>query len=415
MSFILLTVGKDLRRRAADPLALLIWIAFPVLLGVLVSMLGSGGGPAPTARVLVADLDNSVVSALFLGALQQEDVSRFVAIERVELEVGRARIDDGEGTALLVLPAGFGAALLADEPTQLELVTNPAERILPAIVVEGLEVISELVFYGQRVLGDDVRAMLPDVPADIALVEAALVGEIATTLTERLRTAANVADSPPFELELGAELGVSTNEDTSGFDFARFILPGILFMSILFIAQGLSEDIWNEKSSGTLRRAIVAPHPLELFVAGKLLAGLVLIFGVAVIALGIGVASFGVPLARAAVAVFWSAYAGTALLGLFLFIAMISSSRRAANVTSTAVLFPLMMLGGSFLPFEAMPAWMAAVGVRTPNGIAVMQLRDLLFGPTDIGALVIATLALAFTLVVTLWLCARRLYRFATS
>ena len=47
------------------------------------------------------------------------------------------------------------------------------------------------------------------------------------------------------------------------------------------------------------------------------------------------------------------------------------------NVVISAVLFPLLMLGGSFFPSEAMPGWMAQVGRWTPNGWAVERLKAL--------------------------------------
>jgi ABC-type multidrug transport system permease subunit len=56
------------------------------------------------------------------------------------------------------------------------------------------------------------------------------------------------------------------------------------------------------------------------------------------------------------------------------------------------IIFPLMMLGGSFFPFESMPAWMAAVGRWTPNGLGVTQLKELLYG--DVAPLPIAVAAL---------------------
>lgn len=415
MRFLLTSACKDFRRRAADPFALLIWIAFPVLLGTLISLLGGNDGPAPTAHVLVADQDDSVVSNMLLGAARQGTENELVSIEEVALDAGQTRIGEGDGTALLIVPRGFGTALLNDEPTELELVTNPAERILPAIVIEGLEVFGEAAFYGQRLLGEPVRTLADGPQPGDDFVESAVIAEIAARINDRLIEAGSMLSSPMLELDLDDDAATEDANGAGAFDFARFILPGILFMSILFIAQGLSEDFWTEKAAGTLRRAVDVPHSLAIFVGGKLLAGLVLIGLVAIVALGMGSLTFGVPLVRAALAVLWCAYAGMALLCLFLLIAIMCTSRRAANVTSTVILFPLMMLGGSFLPFEAMPEWMRAIGVWTPNGIAVVELRDLLFGSTDPASLASAIAAIAATLGLTLFLSVRRLNVFVTS
>lgn len=61
---------------------------------------------------------------------------------------------------------------------------------------------------------------------------------------------------------------------------------------------------------------------------------------------------------------------------------------------SNSIVMPLLFLGGSFFPFEAMPAWMAAIGRWTPNGWALTHLTDLLFGRENAVALTMAWAAL---------------------
>jgi ABC-type multidrug transport system permease subunit len=80
------------------------------------------------------------------------------------------------------------------------------------------------------------------------------------------------------------------------------------------------------------------------------------------------------------------------------------------------VLFPLMMLGGSFFPFEVMPAWMARIGRLTPNGQGVTQLRALLAGQADATALAIAFGVMLLTAVAAFAASARLLRgRFAAG
>ena len=59
-----------------------------------------------------------------------------------------------------------------------------------------------------------------------------------------------------------------------------------------------------------------------------------------------------------------------------------------------ALMFPLMMVGGSFFPFEAMPAGMAFVGRMTPNGWALEQLKRILLGKVEISSLAISFVGL---------------------
>ncbi len=335
-----------------------------------------------------------------------------MSVEEVDLDTGQERIGDGDGTALLIVPEGFGSALLEDEPTVLTLITNPAQRILPAIIIEGLEILGELVFYGQRLAGDPIREVADSLPpSQDGAFDVGTFAEVGEMINERLTTTDNLISPPVLDLRLEDADAEGTDEPAvvSGLDFARLFLPGMIFMSVLFITQGISSDLWQEKQGGTLRRAVSAPQSLLLFVGGKLIAGLALIAMVATVALGVGVLVVDLSPLRVPMAIVWCAYAGTALLGLFLFIAILGSTQRTANLISTMTLFPLMMIGGSFFPLEAMPEWMQAIGAWTPNGQAVVQLRELLFGAPEPRALAVATVAIGVTAGVTLLLCVRRL------
>ena len=417
MKFLLLSARKDLMRRFADPLALLMWIGLPAMLGTLISLFAGNDGATPTARILLVNQDDSAIGHLLGAALGASGADAFLSVEEVGLQTGQERIGDGDGTALLIVPAGFGDALLNDRPTELTLIVNPAAPTLSAIVIEGLEIIGEAAFYGQRMLGEPIREIAAGPGPDLDFFDSAAIADLAAEINDRLRAAGNLLNPPILGLDFGAEEaeGVQSVEDAgASFDLARFIVPGMIFMSILFIAQGMSDDLWKEKDEGTLRRAVSSPHSLLPFVAGKLLAGLLLIATVGTVALLVAVWVFDLPLLRVPLAIVWCTFAGTALLGLFQFVAILGTSKRTANLVTTMILFPLMMIGGSFFPFEAMPAWMRAVGVWTPNGMAVVQLRELLFGTPEPAALAVAASMIAATAGASLYLCVRPLRGFVT-
>ena len=72
MRFLRHAVRKDLLRAAADPLALVLYLGIPLVIGALITFLvaGGGDGPKPVAHLLVADEDDSVASGLFLSLLK---------------------------------------------------------------------------------------------------------------------------------------------------------------------------------------------------------------------------------------------------------------------------------------------------------------------------------------------------------
>ena len=103
---------------------------------------------------------------------------------------------------------------------------------------------------------------------------------------------------------------------------------------------------------------------------------------------------FGVPIGRTPAALVWAAYAGGALFSYLVLIQIFASTTRGGQFLSSMIVFPLMMIGGSFFPLEVMPAWMARIGRWTPNGIGVAQLKEILFGHPDPARLAIAAIAI---------------------
>ena len=139
MRFLFATARKDLLRLRNDWPALLLWIGIPLLVGGLL-VLVFGGDSNPRARLLVDDRDGSLAGRLLTGGFTQGPLAEIVEVEGVETDLGLRRMEDGDASALLVIPEGFGDALLDGRPASLELVTNPSQTILPGILQAALDI-----------------------------------------------------------------------------------------------------------------------------------------------------------------------------------------------------------------------------------------------------------------------------------
>ena len=118
---------------------------------------------------------------------------------------------------------------------------------------------------------------------------------------------------------------------------------------------------------------------------------------------------------RIPAALLWCAFVSGALVSLLTLLHLWAGTQRGSEMLAGVVTFPLMMLGGSFFPFETMPAWMAAIGQWTPNGLGVTRLTELLYGDASAAALAIAVLGIGVSAGVAFlgsWL---RLRRFANA
>jgi ABC-2 type transport system permease protein len=385
--FLLASARKDLQWRRRDPVALLIWIGIPFALAILLGLVSGSGGP-PRARLLLVDQDDSFVSRLLVSAARSGQAQELLDVETVSLDEGRARIAAGRASALLILPAGFGDAVLLEQPAQLSLVTNPAQRFLPDVVRGGVEILVEATFYLQRLMGEPLRDIVVGPESDETFVADAVVAGISTDINRRLRAIEGVL-LPPVLTVTAETVGAAPVATTS---FALLFFPGALLLSLLFIAEGMSADIWKEKEQGVLRRVASAPHHVALFVGGRLAAGFVMMLIVCAGGLVLGAMVFDLPAWRLPLALAWCAFAGTALLAFFLFLQTLGSSSRTANLLTMMVLFPMVMIGGSLFPLEVMPAWMAAIGGWTPNGFALVTLKGLLGGTADVAEFALAVL-----------------------
>ena len=412
--FILATARKDLRRRLADPAALLIWLAMPVAIGALLVLINSGDGGAPHGRVLVADEDRSFVSGLITGIPSQGGLAEVFDVVNVERDEGRRLIDDGEATALLILPAGLQSAFAGHGNAEIQLVTNPSHRILPSVIEEALEMVVDSSVYTERLLAEPALRL-----ADLPLVDRTtptkpfgeFLAELAKRVDLRLRESGKRVLAPPV---LSVEFPAAPDVGAAGtspavLDVGKIFLPGMIFLSVLFIAQGMSGDVWNEKRLGTLRRAASSPPSMAAFLAGKVLAGGSIVALVALVGVAAGLLLFDLSLSHAPLAVLWVTFSGCVMLAYFVLLQSFASSQRAGDMLSNIVLFPVLMLGGSFFPLEMMPDWMAAIGRWTPNGAALVRLREILDAQPDFPAILAAALSSGLPGALAFVLAARRL------
>lgn len=405
MRYVWATALKDLRRRLRDPLALALWVGIPLAVLTLLSLAFGGGEVQPQARLLIADGDGSLVSGLLAGSLGQGPMSDLILVEEVAEEEGRRRIGAGDGSALLLIPPGFGAAVLESRPTRLTLLTNPAQSILPGIVEEALSLVADAVFYLQRLFGDELATLAGGPPDGASTFPDTLVSATSVSINQLIGGVSDYLFPPRLDVTVTVE----EPEGQKRLDLGALFFQSMFFLAILFIAQGMSDDLWVEKRQGTLPRALTTPHGAASLLAGKLLAALLLLLVIALLGVGAGAALYGFPAAGVLPAALWAAASGLVLLVMFTLLQLFATSQKAGGLLSNLVLFPLMFLGGSFFPFEAMPGWLAAIGRRLPNGWALEQFKAILGGDATAAALAPGAAGLLTATAVGAWLAARRL------
>jgi ABC-type transport system involved in cytochrome c biogenesis permease component len=368
MGFVFASFRKDLARWWQDPLAVLLWLGIPFLIGGLITAMVDGGdGASPTGVLLIHDEDESLISGFIAGAYSQGQLGELISVEQVTLDEGTERINAGEASGFLIIPDGFGAAFLEDKPVTLTLKTNPSQTILPGIMQDVTEILLDLGFYAQALFGPEIEQindLVNDtVPNDV------FVADIAVKIQGKIETVSPLLFPPAFDLKIVEPAAAEPRPD-----IAVLFLPGIVLMAILFSAQGLSADYWKERETGTLRRLVSTSGLLSRFVYGKALAAAVVIGLLAAITLTLGFLYHGLTWSKFIPSLVWVTISGVGLFAWFAALQMLFATQKAANLLTSILLFPLLMMGGSFFPLDVLPDWLAAIGRMSPNGFVVDRL-----------------------------------------
>lgn len=180
----------------------------------------------------------------------------------------------------------------------------------------------------------------------------------------------------------------------------RSLGPGLLALTILFGASSMEAIvIVFERRIRTLERLFLAPLHLWALLAGKLLGGM--IFGLTVtlavllIALiFLGLANINWPLL--ALALLFSATTFSAL-GAFVSVAMreVFEAQTLANF----IRFPMVFLGGVFVPVDSLPVSLQIIARLLPLTYAVEAFRSALTGAASTYSLLDLAVLAVFTIV----------------
>ena len=381
----------------------MLWLGIPLMIGTLITLMMDGqGGAKPQGFLLIADQDQTILSRLMISAYSQGELAEIIIVRKVTAEQGAREIEAGDASGFLLIPKGFTRAFLSSEPNTLVLKTNPSQTILPGIIREVTSILLDLGSYAHALFGEEIEQITAGIEDDLA--DTPGVANIALALQTKIERIVPSLLPPAIDIVVAAP-----EDDGPAVPIALLFLPGITLMAIMFAANGLASDFWNEREQGTLKRLWFAPGQVLSFVGGKAVAAGLLIAGISGFALLIGFLYHAVPLSRLPSSLLWAGISGTALFAWFSTLQMMGKTRRAANLISSMLLFPLLLAGGSFFPFAALPDGMAAFGRLTPNGFVVDQLTNEMIAAQSWSIAPVNWLIIAVMAITGLLVCSWRL------
>jgi ABC-2 type transport system permease protein len=377
-------VRKDLLRQRRAPLAVLLTLAFPLLFSALIALtFGGSGDRMPKVQLLVEDRDQSWLSGALLTATENEQFGEYFEVRAAGPD-GRSQMEQGEASALWVIPRGFGADFLAGRPVRFELVLNPAQSILPEIAEQMLTVLVDLLSGASRVLREPLDQLQVLIDEDSPPGPEAITS-ISLAVYHTIEGVAEYVNPPVITLEsiqLADETEADATAGPGGSDTGNiflFVLPGVAVWSLFMLGDLAMRDLLTETTKGTLRRQLSGPMPPWQIIAAKALYAAALATIGLIVLSGIGLAVAPRPVDPAGF-IMLSLAVVLAVTGFASVVYGGAPSERAGTTLSSVVLLILAFAGGAFIQTSQMPRAVQRISPFSPFYWGTEGYRELIQG-----------------------------------
>jgi ABC-2 type transport system permease protein len=196
---------------------------------------------------------------------------------------------------------------------------------------------------------------------------------------DRARIIAMLLQPLLFLFVMGTGLG-SVISTSDAVDFRTFLFPGVLAMSVLFLAVFAGISLVWDREFGFLREMLVAPISKGAIIVGKVAGGATTATLQACIILLLGPlvdVKYSVELVLVLLLALFLGSSMLTALGVVLS-ARIKTIQAAMPMTQMLIM-PMMFLSGSLFPLANLPTWLSVLTKLNPLTYAVQPMRAAVF------------------------------------
>lgn len=174
---------------------------------------------------------------------------------------------------------------------------------------------------------------------------------------------------------------------TGGFDFKKFVFPGVVAMSVVSTAIFSAMSIVWDREFGFLREMLVAPTSRASLVLGKTAGGATVatMQGTVMLVLAPAIGVHLTPLLVLEV-IGLALLMAVALTSFGVFLASHIDKMESFGVVVQLVMFPMLFLSGAMFPLSGLPNWLSALTRLNPLTYAVDPLRRTVFAAQQMPA-----------------------------
>lgn len=358
--FWILTVA-NLRSYVRDRATVFWTLAFPLVFIVLFGAIFSGGGGK--ASLGWVDLDQTPASAQLATA---PGITGVFSLVPTSQDDALQQMKDGKVHAVVIVPAGFQAAMVAARGG-----TAPAAPL-------------PLVLYTDPSSSQQSQTIVGVVSAAVAGRNQAATG-MSPVLTVQLKTLQSEGIGP-----------------------VQYLVPSILAMALMQLGLFGAIPLVEQRQNLILKRLAATPLRRWTFVGSNLATRLLIGIVQAVVLITVGGALYGVTVLGS-----WLVLAGLVILGAMAFISLgyvvasFASTEDSANQIVSVLQFPLMFLSGIFFAINAMPEWLQTIARFMPLTYLGDALRQVMVGGVPFAPLALDVAVLAAMTAVCFGISAR--------
>ena len=198
---------------------------------------------------------------------------------------------------------------------------------------------------------------------------------------DKMRMVGSITFPLLFLFVFGSGLSARMGFLAPGIDFAQFIFPGIIGMTVLMSSFMAGISVVWDREFGFLKEVLVAPISRASVAVGKTLgaATVALLQGTIVLLFAplIGI-SFSLWTVLALLPLMFLLAASIGSLGILL--ATRIRSMEAFQAVMQMLMFPIVFLSGVFFPLQGLPAWMNVLVKLNPATYGIAPIRQVILG-----------------------------------
>jgi ABC-2 type transport system permease protein len=297
-----------------------------------------------------------------LHSIRALDVDKLPDVEQAD-----QRVANGERMAAVIIPENFSADIDTYTPTELLMIIDPVLQQYAGIVtgivnnVVSAVALQGEIRYGIRSVISESNAASEAPPEALQALEEQSFGVLMTQLME-------LNADPLITVKSEDIKGEKVETEWNAFNWTT---PAFTVMFAFFLISVVGASLWAEKEDGSLRRLLAAPMHRGAFIAGKMLAFMLVVFMQVFVLFAVGTGIFNVTLGDPLGLLLITLPLAMASTSLGLMIAAFTSSRKQAEDTGTILGFILAGLGGCITPFFNQKGFMGIVTRFTPHAHAL--------------------------------------------